>query len=104
MPELVWEGNYGSNSHKVAPTRVALPFRTVETVNKSAQERERSYDLFTSGYAADWFHRLSWADKKYLLPALPDELAEPVRCRRTNLPSATDESCVAVDDARGLDG
>src|ERR1039458_3668310 len=48
-PELVWEGKYGEDGRKTAPVKVALPFQTVETVNESAQERQRSLDLFGGG-------------------------------------------------------
>jgi hypothetical protein len=39
--ELVWEGKYDDAGRRVAPLRVALPFQTVETVNESAQDRQR---------------------------------------------------------------
>jgi hypothetical protein len=45
MTELVWEGKY-KDGKKVAPVRIALPFQTIETVNESAQEQQRSLDLF----------------------------------------------------------
>jgi hypothetical protein len=41
MPELVWEGKYDDAGRRVASPRVSLPFQTVETVNESAQERQR---------------------------------------------------------------
>lgn len=34
VTELIWEGKYDPNGRKVAPPRIALPFRTVETVNE----------------------------------------------------------------------
>jgi hypothetical protein len=46
--ELVWEGKYDAAGRRVAPLRVALPFQTVETVNESAQDRQRS--LFSPGF------------------------------------------------------
>jgi len=48
VPELIWEGKYGADGKKVAPLRVALPFQTVETVDESAQERQRALDFFAS--------------------------------------------------------
>lgn len=58
------------------PLRVALPFQTVETVNESAQERQRSLDLFGRGRSkGDWRNRQVLVDKKYVLPALLDEFA-----------------------------
>lgn len=89
MPELVWEGKYGPDGRKVAPLRVALPFQTVETVNESAQERQRSFDLFASGHAGDWRNRLIWGDKKYVLPALLDEFAGKVDLIYVDPPFAT---------------
>lgn len=77
MTELVWEGKY-KDGKKVAPVRIALPFQTIETVNESAQERQRSLDLFASGREPEWRNRLIWGDKKYLLPSLLPEFAAKV--------------------------
>ena len=63
MTELVWEGKYRDNK-RVAPVRLALPFQTVETVNESAQERQKALDLFSSGREGEWRNRLIWGDKK----------------------------------------
>ncbi len=46
MPELIWDGKYDAARSGVAPPRVSLPFQTVETVNESAQERQRTLDFF----------------------------------------------------------
>ncbi|MGA2530720.1 MAG: site-specific DNA-methyltransferase, partial [Acidimicrobiales bacterium] len=89
MPELVWDGKYGPDGRKVAPLRVALPFQTVETINESAQERQRSLDLFGTGGAGDWRNRLIWGDKKYVLPALIDELSGQVDLVYIDPPFAT---------------
>lgn len=80
MTELIWDGKYkeggvGKNAQKVAPLRVALPFQTVETVNETAKERQRTLDLFSAGRDADWRNRLIWGDKKYVLPSLLPEFA-----------------------------
>lgn len=77
MTELVWEGKY-KDGKKVAPVRIALPFQTIETVNESAQERQRSLDLFASGRETEWRNRLIWGDKKYVLPSLLPEFAGKV--------------------------
>ena len=65
----------------MAPLRVALPFQTVETVNETAQERQRSLSLFEipggSG-AGEWRNRLVWGDKKYVLPSLLAKFAGKV--------------------------
>ncbi len=45
--ELIWEGKYDADGKRVAPLRVALPFQTVEMVNESAWERQKSL-LFES--------------------------------------------------------
>jgi adenine-specific DNA-methyltransferase len=78
LAELIWEGKYDKDGHKVAPLRVRLPFQTVETVNESAQERQTALDLFASNRQAEWRNRLIWGDKKYVLPALLEELAGQV--------------------------
>jgi len=43
---MIWDSKYDANNKRVAPLRVALPFQTVETVNESAQDRQKS--LFQS--------------------------------------------------------
>jgi hypothetical protein len=59
VTELTWAGKYDHNGRKVAPLRVTLPFQTVETVNESAQERQRMLDLFSAGRDAVWLcHRV----------------------------------------------
>src|SRR6266496_1305446 len=78
MTELVWDGKYDNQGRRVAPLRVSLPFQTVETINESAQERQRSLDLFHAGRDPEWRNRLIWGDKKYVLPALLDEFAGKV--------------------------
>lgn len=74
VAKLVWEGKYDANGKRVGPVRVALPFQTVETVNESAQERDRN--LFSE--EAPWRNRLIWGDKKYVLPSLLPEFAGKV--------------------------
>jgi len=75
--ELVWDGKY-KDGKKVSPLRISLPFQDVETVNESAQERQRMLDLFSSGRPSDWRNRLIWGDKRYVLPSLLDEFAGKV--------------------------
>lgn len=78
MPtELVWDGKY-KDGKKASPLRISLPFQDVETVNESAQERQKMLDLFSSGGLADWRNRLIWGDKRYVLPSLLDEFAGEV--------------------------
>ena len=78
MTELIWEGKYDKNGNKVAPLRVQLPFQTVETVNESAQERQKTLDLFNRNRPSEWRNRLIWGDKKYVLPALLEQFAGQV--------------------------
>jgi DNA modification methylase len=89
MAELVWEGKYDKDGRRAAPLRVALPFQTVETVNESAQDRQRSLDLFATGRDPAWRNRLIWGDKKYVLPALLDEFAGKVDLIYVDPPFAT---------------
>jgi hypothetical protein len=44
--ELIWEGKYDADGRRVAPLRLALPFQTVEMVNESAQDRQKTLSLF----------------------------------------------------------
>src|SRR5438552_2315491 len=78
MTELMWDGKYDKDGRKVGPLRVALPFQTVETVNESAADRERTLDLFSAGRDAEWRNRLIWGDKKYVLPSLLPEFSGKV--------------------------
>jgi adenine-specific DNA-methyltransferase len=88
MPELIWDGKYDAAGRRIAPLRVALPFQTVETVNESAQERQRSL-FFAEPESTDWRNRLVWGDKKYVLPALLDELQGSVGLIYVDPPFAT---------------
>ena len=89
MTELVWERKYDDKGRRVAPTRTALPFQTVETINESAADRDRMQDLFVSGRQAEWRNRLIWGDKKYVLPSLLDEFAGKVNLVYIDPPFAT---------------
>jgi hypothetical protein len=44
MAELIWDGKYDEHGNKRAPVRIELPFQTVETVNESVQERQRTWN------------------------------------------------------------
>jgi adenine-specific DNA-methyltransferase len=77
MTELIWEGKYVDGKRQSA-VRVALPFQTIETVNESASDRQRSLELFTTGRETAWRNRLVWGDKKYVLPSLLPEFAGKV--------------------------
>jgi adenine specific DNA methylase Mod len=79
MTELIWEGKY-KDGKKVTPVRIALPFQTIETVNESAQQRQKTLDFFAAEPTPDfnnkeWRNRLIWGDKKYVLPSLLPEFA-----------------------------
>src|SRR5260370_39617819 len=79
--ELIWDGKYDDAGRRVAPLRVPLPFQTVETVNETAQERQKSLSLFESpgrSGGGEWRNRLIWGDKKYVLPALIHEFTAQV--------------------------
>jgi DNA modification methylase len=76
--ELVWEGKYDSAGRRVAPLRVALPFQTVETINESTQDRQRSLLLGPGLREEEWRNRLIWGDKKYVLSSLLAEFAGKV--------------------------
>lgn len=78
MAELIWDGKYDRDGRKVAPTRIALPFQTVETINESAQERQKALDIFASDNHSEWRNRLIWGDKKYVLPSLLPDFAGKV--------------------------
>ncbi len=76
--ELVWEGKHDAAGRRVAPLRVALPFQTIETVNESTQDRQRSLQFGLGFREEQWRNRLIWGDKKYVLPSLLSELAGKV--------------------------
>jgi adenine-specific DNA-methyltransferase len=81
MTELIWEGKY-KDGKKTTPIRIALPFQTIETINESAQQRQKTIDFFaaepTAQYGKEWRNRLIWGDKKYVLPSLLPEFAGKV--------------------------
>lgn len=77
MTELIWDGKY-IDGKRQTPVRVALPFQTIETVNESAADRNRTLELFASGRPTEWRNRLVWGDKKYVLPSLLPEFAGKV--------------------------
>ena len=78
MAELIWDGKYDEHGNKRAPVRIELPFQTVETVNESVRERQRTLELSSSGHDPEWRNRLIWGDKKYVLPSLLPEFAGKV--------------------------
>jgi DNA modification methylase len=87
VPELIWDGKYAPEGKKAAPLRVSLPFQTIETVNESVQERQRS--LFSEAADESNRNRLIWGDKKYVLPALRQDVGESVDLIYIDPPFAT---------------
>jgi adenine-specific DNA-methyltransferase len=77
MTELIWDGKY-VDGKKQSPVRVALPFQTIETVNESVADRQRTMEMFASGRETEWRNRLIWGDKKYVLPSLLPDFAGKV--------------------------
>src|SRR5579863_7206345 len=88
MTELSWDGKYVDGKRQ-SPVRVALPFQTIETVNESAADRNRTLELFASGKPTEWRNRLIWGDKKYVLPSLLPEFAGKVNLVYIDPPFAT---------------
>ena len=78
MTELIWDGKYNKDGKKNSPVRISLPFQTIETVNESAQDRQKTLDMFAQGRPTEWRNRLIWGDKKYVLPSLLPEFAGKV--------------------------
>jgi len=89
LVELTWDGKYGKDGKRTAALKVALPFQTVETVNESAQQRQRMLDIFAAGRDPEWRNRLIWGDKKYVLPSLLPEFAGKVDLIYIDPPFAT---------------
>jgi adenine-specific DNA-methyltransferase len=77
MVELFWDGKR-KHDRRVGPVRIPLPFQTIETVNESTNERQRTLALSGPQRAAAWRNRLIWGDKKYVLPSLLAEFAGAV--------------------------
>lgn len=88
--ELIWDGKYDESGRRVGPLRVTLPFQTVETINESAQDRQRHLLLGPGMREEDWRNRLIWGDKKYVLPSLLAEFAGKVNLIYIDPPFATD--------------
>ncbi len=77
--ELSWDRKYDKSGNKSAPVSVALPFQTIETLNESTQQRQKSIESFLSGrHETEWRNRLIWGDKKYVLPSLLPEFANSI--------------------------
>jgi len=77
--ELLWDRKYEKPGTKTAPVSVALPFQTIETLNESTQQRQKSIESFLTGRGeTEWRNRLIWGDKKYVLPSLLPEFANSV--------------------------
>ncbi len=77
--ELSWDRKYDEAGAKSAPISVALPFQTIETLNESTQQRQKSIESFLTGRGeTEWRNRLIWGDKKYVLPSLLPEFANSV--------------------------
>jgi len=77
--ELTWDRKYDKSGTKTAPVSVALPFQTIETLNESTQQRQKSIESFLSGRGeTEWRNRLIWGDKKYVLPSLLPEFANSI--------------------------
>jgi adenine-specific DNA-methyltransferase len=89
MVELSWKGKYDKNGKQVAPIRTPLPFQTVETVNESAQQRQKTLDLFRERQNTEWRNRLIWGDKKYVLPSLLPDFAGKIDLIYIDPPFAT---------------
>ncbi len=77
MVEITWDGKYGEDGRKRAALRLKLPLQTVETINESAQQRQKALAFDSTGHDPDWRNRLIGGDKRYFLPALLDEFAGP---------------------------
>src|SRR5437868_15487465 len=78
MAELTWEGKYDAGHKRIAPYRAALPFQTIETVNESSADRQKTLEMFSAGRESEWRNRLIWGDKKYVLPSLLPEFTGKV--------------------------
>jgi adenine specific DNA methylase Mod len=77
LVKLVWDHKYDESGNSIAPLQIALPFQTIETLNESTQQRQKSIELFLKGQT-EWRNRLIWGDKKYVLPSLLPEFANSV--------------------------
>jgi DNA modification methylase len=92
MVELAWEGKYDKSGKKTAPLKISLPLQTVETINESSQERQKSIDLFLHReHSTAWRNRVIWGDKKYVLPSLLPEFAGKINMVYIDPPFDTGE-------------
>lgn len=90
LVELVWDRKYDESGTKFAPLRIVLPFQTIETLNESSQQRQKSIESFLTGRGEiEWRNRLIWGDKKYVLPGLLPEFAGKVKLIYIDPPFAT---------------
>jgi DNA modification methylase len=89
MPELIWEGKYDDSGRRHGSPKVALPIQTIETINESAQERQRSLDFVPTERSHEWRNRLIWGDRKYVLPGLREEFLGAIDLIYIDPPFAT---------------
>ncbi len=89
LTDLIWKGKYDSAGGRVPPLRVSLPFQTIETVNESAQQRQKTLHGFSRQERADWKNRLIWGDNKYVIPSLVEELGGKIDLIYIDPPFAT---------------
>ena len=99
--ELIWDGKYDAEGRRSAPLRVALPFQTVETVNESAQDRQRAFSFGPGFREEEWRNRLIWGDKKYV-PQSP-EGEDLVAVTFTKEPSVIEHKAYRDTWGRGLE-
>ena len=103
MPELIWDAKY-QDGRKAGPVRIALRFQTIETVNESARDRQRSLEFFSAGREGEWRNRLIWGDKKYVLPSLLAEFAGQVNLIYIDPPFDTGADFSFIGHHTGLPG
>ena len=89
--ELVWAGKYDPDGSLKPVDRTILPFQTVETVNESKADREKTQrDLFTKqAQDSTWRNQLIWGDNKIIMSSLLPKFAGKINLIYIDPPFAT---------------
>jgi adenine-specific DNA-methyltransferase len=90
MVELLWDGKYTEDHKRIGPIRIELPFQTVEIIQTDPCYHNKKN--IPQDAQTQWYNRLIWGDKKYVLPSLCKEFSSSVKLIYIDPPFTTSMS------------